>query len=347
MSSIAGFEGIVGQSPALREVLQQVEMVAGTDSTVLLLGETGTGKELIARAIHDRSHRGGRTFVNLNCVAIPTGLLESEMFGHERGAFTGAISQKIGRVELADQGSLFLDEIGDIPLELQPKTSPCAPGARVRAPGQHTHEEGQRASHSRHASQLAAYDPGQTVSQRSLLPAECFPNLNSSVARTSGRHSAVGAAFCPALREEDEQDHRRDLGRNHGGADSISVAGQHPRAAESDRTSGGDLSKGEPLDQEELALARLFPGRSGNAAGVSRACLGRSRDHRRGLGGNPRPSVWANGGGSQARHSTFDVGIANPVDAYQQIQLQDRVADKRSYQSARFANSRFRGEIAN
>jgi len=115
------FEGIVGQSSALRHVLSLVETVAPSDSTVLLLGETGTGKELIARAIHDRSKRKDRTFVKLNCAAIPTGLLESELFGHERGAFTGAISQKIGRLELADQGSLFLDEIGDIPIEIQPK----------------------------------------------------------------------------------------------------------------------------------------------------------------------------------------------------------------------------------
>src|SRR5208283_433797 len=102
-------------------VLELVEMVAASDSTVLLLGETGTGKELIARAIHNRSRRRDRRFVKLNCAAIPSGLLESELFGHERGAFTGAITQKIGRFELADQGSLFLDEIGDIPLELQPK----------------------------------------------------------------------------------------------------------------------------------------------------------------------------------------------------------------------------------
>jgi formate hydrogenlyase transcriptional activator len=115
------FEGIVGQSSALRHVLNLVETVAPSDSTVLLLGETGTGKELIARAIHERSRRKDRTFVKLNCAAIPTGLLESELFGHERGAFTGAISQKVGRLELADQGSLFLDEIGDIPIEIQPK----------------------------------------------------------------------------------------------------------------------------------------------------------------------------------------------------------------------------------
>ena len=119
--SEADFEGIVGQSSALRQVLQLVETVATSDSTVLLLGETGTGKELIAQAIHDRSRRKDRTLVRLNCAAIPTGLLESELFGHERGAFTGAVTQKIGRLELADQGTLFLDEVGDIPLELQPK----------------------------------------------------------------------------------------------------------------------------------------------------------------------------------------------------------------------------------
>src|SRR5712675_1177704 len=115
------FEGIVGQSSALRHVLNLVETVAPSDSTVLLLGETGTGKELIARAIHERSRRKERTLVKLNCAAIPTGLLESELFGHERGAFTGAISQKVGRFELADQGTLFLDEVGDIPIEIQPK----------------------------------------------------------------------------------------------------------------------------------------------------------------------------------------------------------------------------------
>ncbi len=120
-SSGTGFEGIIGKSSVLRRLLQMVETVAGGDSTVLLLGETGTGKELIARAIHALSPRKNRPLVKLNCAAIPTGLLESELFGHERGSFTGAIAQKIGRLEVAHQGSLFLDEIGDIPLELQPK----------------------------------------------------------------------------------------------------------------------------------------------------------------------------------------------------------------------------------
>jgi formate hydrogenlyase transcriptional activator len=115
------FDEIVGRSSALRKVLQEIETVAPTDSTVLIYGETGTGKELIARAIHNLSARGERSFVKLNCAAIPTGLLESEMFGHEKGAFTGAVAQRIGRFELANRGTVFLDEIGEIPLELQPK----------------------------------------------------------------------------------------------------------------------------------------------------------------------------------------------------------------------------------
>jgi formate hydrogenlyase transcriptional activator len=115
------FDEIIGESPSLRAVLKQVETVAPTDSTVLIQGETGTGKELIARAIHNRSPRRNHTFVKVNCAAIPTGLLESELFGHERGAFTGALAQRIGRFELAHGGTIFLDEVGDIPLELQPK----------------------------------------------------------------------------------------------------------------------------------------------------------------------------------------------------------------------------------
>ena len=120
-SSETGFEQIVGRSAALRRVLRQVEVVAPTDSGVLIQGETGTGKELIAQAVHNRSGRRDRPFIKVNCAAIPSGLLESELFGHEKGAFTGAIARKPGRFELADKGTLFLDEVGDIPVELQAK----------------------------------------------------------------------------------------------------------------------------------------------------------------------------------------------------------------------------------
>ena len=115
------FEQIIGNSPALQQVLEEVELVAPTSATVLILGETGTGKELIARAIHNASARNGRPFIKVNCAAIPLGLLESELFGHEKGAFTVAIGQRLGRFEMADKGTIFLDEIGDIPLALQPK----------------------------------------------------------------------------------------------------------------------------------------------------------------------------------------------------------------------------------
>ena len=115
------FEEIVGESATLKQVLDKARTVAPSDATVLILGETGTGKELIARAIHRLSSRKNASFVKLNCAAIPAGLLESELFGHEKGAFTGAVSQKMGRLELADKGTLFLDEVGELPLEVQPK----------------------------------------------------------------------------------------------------------------------------------------------------------------------------------------------------------------------------------
>ena len=121
MRTNSHFDEIVGESEALRRVLEEIETVASTESTVLIYGETGTGKELIARALHNLSPRNSRAFVKLNCAAIPTGLLESELFGHEKGAFTGAVAQQVGRFELAHGGTVFLDEIGEIPLELQPK----------------------------------------------------------------------------------------------------------------------------------------------------------------------------------------------------------------------------------
>ena len=184
------FEDIVGDGPTLRRALQQVETVAATDSTVLLLGETGSGKELIARAIHTRSKRYERTFVKLNCAAIPTGLLESELFGHERGAFTGAIKRKVGRVELADRGTLFLDEVGDIPLELQPKLLRGAAGTRVRAAGQQRNQESGRAPDRRDAPRPAADDSRRQLSQRPFLPPQCLSHPRAAFARAARGYSS-------------------------------------------------------------------------------------------------------------------------------------------------------------
>jgi len=193
------FEEIVGTSAALKRVMGQVEIVAPTDATVLVLGETGTGKELVARAIHKTSGRRNRPFITLNCAAIPTGLLESELFGYERGAFTGALSQKIGRFERAHQGTLFLDEVGDIPLELQPKL--------LRALQE---KEFERLGGTRtipidvHQSQSHADDGRQALPQRSLLPAEGLSHHHTSLARASRRHPRAGPAFHPNLRGQNE-----------------------------------------------------------------------------------------------------------------------------------------------
>ena len=161
------FEEIVGDSPALKRVLSQARTVAPSDATVLILGDTGTGKELIARAIHRMSPRKDRVFVKLNCAAIPTGLLESELFGHEKGAFTGAISQKIGRLELADKGSLFLDEVGDIPLELQPKLLRVLQDQEFERLGSTRTDQCGHSADRSHQPELGQDGGGKRISQRS------------------------------------------------------------------------------------------------------------------------------------------------------------------------------------
>ena len=198
------FEEIIGRSATLKHVLKQVETVAPTDSVVLIHGETGTGKELIARAIHNLSARRERTMVKLNCAAIPTGLLESELFGHEKGAFTGAIAQRIGRFELAHKGTLLLDEVGEIPLELQPKL------LRVLQ-----EQEFERLGSSRTIKTdvrlIAATncDLRQMVAEkkfrvRPVLPPERLPDLRAAVARARRRHSASGELFHAETRAPDE-----------------------------------------------------------------------------------------------------------------------------------------------
>ena len=225
------FDQIVGNSPALRHVLELVETVAPSDSTVLLLGETGTGKELVARAIHDHSRRKDRTFVKLNCAAIPTGLLESELFGHEKGAFTGAISQKVGRLELADQGTLFLDEVGDVPLEIQPKLLRALQEREFERLGStRTKKVNVRlvAATNRDLERMIA---DARIPQRPVLPAERLPDPHPAVAGAAGGHSAAGELFRAEVRPADAEADRDDPGGRHEGADRVGLAGEHPRAS--------------------------------------------------------------------------------------------------------------------
>ena len=229
------FEEIIGQSSALRRVLHQVETVAPTDSAVLIGGETGTGKELIARAIHQLSRRRERTFVKLNCAAIPTGLLESELFGHERGAFTGAIAQRVGRFELADRGTLFLDEVGDIPLELQPKLLRVLQEKEFERLGEHAHEASRRAGHRRDEPQPRGDGCGGDLPERPLLPIERLPGHDPAVAGAPRGHPATRPPLRAEVREPDEQADRDGPRGRHGRTVALRLARQCPRARERDR----------------------------------------------------------------------------------------------------------------
>ena len=190
------FEDIVGKSAALQKVLQQVAIVAPTDSTVLLHGETGTGKELIARAIHNLSSRRERAYVRMNCAAIPSGLLESELFGHEKGAFTGALIQRKGRFELADGGSLFLDEIGDISLELQPKLLRAIQEQEFERLGSsRTIQVNVRLIAATHRD-LASHDSGREVPRGSFLSIQRLSDRDPAASGTARGYSFAGELFC-------------------------------------------------------------------------------------------------------------------------------------------------------
>lgn len=214
------FAEIVGHSAALRRVLQQVELVAPTDATVLIYGETGTGKELIAHALHTLSARHERPFITLNCAAIPTGLLESELFGHEKGAFTGAMTQRLGRFELAHGGTLFLDEIGDLPLELQPKLLRVLQDhAFERLGSSRTRCTNVRVVAATHRDLLAMVQQ-RTFREDLYYRLNIFP-LTMPPLRAARRYSRAGAALRPALRAPAAQAPRAHSCRGDGRADAL------------------------------------------------------------------------------------------------------------------------------
>jgi formate hydrogenlyase transcriptional activator len=236
------FGEIVGESPVLRRVLRKVETVAPTDSTVLVRGETGTGKELVARAVHGLSPRKNRTFVKLNCAAIPTGLLESELFGHEKGAFTGAVGQKVGRFEVAHQGTLFLDEVGDIPPELQPKLLRVLQEQEFeRLGGTRTIKVDVRLVAATHRD-LARMVADGRFREDLYYRLNVFPVVLPP-AGAAGRHPPAGPPLHRAVRPADGPAGRDDPVGGHGRAGPLPVAGERPGAAERRRAGGHPLPR--------------------------------------------------------------------------------------------------------
>ena len=230
------FEQIIGNSPALEAVLEQVERVAPTDSTVLIQGETGTGKELIAHAIHNISSRCGRPFVRLNCAAIPLDLLESELFGHEKGAFTGAIAQKIGRFELADKGTLFLDEVGDIPPALQPKLLRVLQEQEFERLGStRTHQVDVRLVAATNRDLTEMVKRGEFRSDL-YYRLNVFPILLPPLRERREDIPALVTHFVEILGAPDGQADRTHSSGNDVCAQFVPVAGEYPRTAEPDRT---------------------------------------------------------------------------------------------------------------
>ena len=221
------FEQIIGNSSALESVLEQVARVAPTDATVLIQGETGTGKELIAHAIHNASPRCGRALIKLNCAAIPLDLLESELFGHEKGAFTGAIAQKIGRFEMADGGTLFLDEVGDIPAALQPKLLRVLQEQEFERLGSgRTHKVDVRlvGATNRNLLEMATRNEFRSDLYYRL---NVFPIIVAAAPRTPRRYSSASGAFCRDFRLPHEKANQVHSSGNHGGLLVVPLAWQH------------------------------------------------------------------------------------------------------------------------
>ena len=256
LSRITKFEEMVGDSPSLRRALEAVEQVAATDATVLIAGETGTGKELIARAIHQRSHRAKGPLVKFNCAAIPETLLASELFGHERGAFTGAIERRKGRFEQAQGGTLFLDEIGELPPELQVMLLRVLQEREFeRLGGDDTIHVDVRIVAATNRDLMEDVRAGR-VPQRSLLPVERLPAAAAAFARAPGRHSAAGRALRRQARRALRPRHQPDRPAFDEAARIASLARQRARTRKRHRTGDHPLPRRRPPRRTRRAAAR-------------------------------------------------------------------------------------------
>jgi len=302
------FEQIIGNSPALEAVLEQVERVATTGSTVLIQGETGTGKELIAQAIHNISSRCGRPFVRLNCAAIPLDLLESELFGHEKGAFTGAIAQKIGRFELADKGTLFLDEVGDIPSALQPKLLRVLQEQEFERLGStRTHQVDVRLVAATNRDLTEMVNRGEFRSDL-YYRLNVFPVLLPPLRERREDIPALVTHFV-GIRPPDGEGDRTHSSRNDVCAQFISVAGKYPGAAEPDRTSSNPLKRW--CASQSFAHRRKRAARRRLSRGNHAAALRTDSDTRHAGNSrldNRRPE-------RRSRQTWFETHYADPQDA--------------------------------
>ena len=226
-----GFPRIVGEHTSIREISQQIQRVAATDSTVLLLGESGTGKELFARAVHHLSPRREQPFVALNCAAIPEGLVENELFGHERGAFTGAGARKVGKLDLAHRGTLFLDEIGELPLAIQAKLLARVGRTEIRARWRHASRGSGCADRGGDESQSRKADGGEALSRRFVLPDFGGADDDSSSARARQRRAAAGPTLFGKIQPRICEARAGAFGRRERAAAALPLAGECARTA--------------------------------------------------------------------------------------------------------------------
>ena len=260
IKSVHNFEEIVGCSAALLAVLDKVRPVAATDATVLITGETGTGKELIARAVHSNSRRAARPLIKLNCAALPGGLVESELFGHEKGAFTGALARRIGRFELADGGTLFLDEIAELPRRPKPSCSASSKSMRSSASAAGG-DPGRRPDHRRHQSRPAQGRPREDVPRGSLLSPQRLSRIVATTPRARRGHPAAGALPRPPVRRPGRQALRGSEPGDRGSPVQLSVAGEYPRAGERARAGHHPRDRSGPRFRDRWRTPSSLPPR--------------------------------------------------------------------------------------